>query len=258
MSITIDATKGWARPASSAEVIELFAGSGVPTPAHYFRCDEGSGNLANKFGGFSLNANGTPLYGQAAAGWAGTGVAADDNTTDGFVAAAGSGPNPATTSQVWAFVIALSAEPAANRLIGGMNIGGAATTTATMRFAPSGATNRLSIIANANANGTLDHPAGDYVLTIMHDIAGARAKVYSAIQTVTGVISSAMADGNKGLFRASALGGAVCFGVYVWEGVDAEGLDDADIATIRSRIEAPPAASAKGHYYRRLLAMGGA
>jgi hypothetical protein len=69
----------------------------------------------------NLVAKGTPLYAQAATGWSNTGVGADDNTTDGFTVASGTGPNPNTTSQVWMVVLSIEVEPTALRAFLGVN-----------------------------------------------------------------------------------------------------------------------------------------
>ena len=242
MSITKDATKGWARPVSAAEWTELLSGTGIPNPDSAWPCTEASGNLSDVIGSLTLSANGTPLYAQAAAGWAGTGVAADDNTTDGFRAASGVGPNPTTTSQAWLFVIALQAEPTAARVIGGINTGsGTAGTSVRAQFNPSAGTNAPRILANANVNGSLDHGAGDYVFTLLYDRAGSRAKFYTDLETVTGTVPASIADGNKGVFCQTSVGSAVCMYAAMWSGANAEGLSDANVATIRGRIQSPPA-----------------
>lgn len=250
MAITIDATKRWARPASAAEYTSLLLGSGIANPDSAWDGKEGSGNLADKIASLTLTAKGTPLYAQAGTGWAGTGVAADDNTSDGFTAGTGVGPSPATTSQVWMLIMAMETEPTAARTLMGM--GGAVACT--FVWNQSGATNRPRISINGvTATGTLDHGVGSYVLFLRYDRLASVAKIYTDLESVTGTYSSLVVDGNKGFGPASTTpGGHVIMGGALWSGANAETLDDAKIATIRTRIQNPP--TALGHQYRNLIA----
>lgn len=239
MAITKDATKGWARPANASEWTELLAGTGIGNPQSSWDCTEGSGNLADDIGSLTLTAGTTPLYAQAASGWSGTGVAADDNTSDRFVAAAATGPDPSTTSQVWLYVMHIGTEPTAGRVWGGINMG-SATLCCRLQFAPSAGTNKLRInVVGTSTDGAADYAVGDYVIAVRYDRAASVAKAYSNLETVTGTYSSTVADGNKG-FGQSAPGDCQIFLMAMWSGAAAEALDDSAIATIISLIQSPP------------------
>lgn len=251
MPITRDATKKWARPASAAEWTALLAGTSIANPDSWWPGTEASGDLNDVVGATTLPARNTPLYAQPATGWAGTGVAATDNSTDGFCVASGGGHDPSATSQVWIFVASIETEPTAARILGGAHT---IADGVLVGFSPSAGTNRLSVFCdNVGANGSIDHPTGSYVFALRYDRAASVVKAYSDLETVAGTYSATTADGLKGFGPTNAtVGGVVIMGIALWSGANAETLDDAAIATIRARIESPPAG---GHYYRRLLEM---
>lgn len=239
MSITKDATKGWALPASAAEFTELLAGTGIANPDHAWKGQVASGNLSDLIGSLTLTARGTPLYSQAATGWSSTGVGADDNTTDGFTAASGVGPSPATTSQVWFIVLSLEVEPTATRTLIGMNPGASGFS---INFVPAAGTNKIrAAIAGVTADGAADHAVGSYVFALRYDRAASVAKISSDLEAVAGLYSAALVDGQKGFGpAATTVGSATVLYMLMYEGANAEALSDANITTIRARIESPP------------------
>lgn len=109
-------------------------------------------------------------------------------------------------------------------------------------FGPSAGTNRLRIdVAGVTTNGTADHAVGSYVFVLRYDRAASAAKASSDLETVTGTYSAAAADGNKGIgYGTTSPGSVTVLLVALWQGANAETLDDTKIATIRSRIESPP------------------
>jgi hypothetical protein len=242
VAITIDATKGWARPANASEWTELLAGTGIANPDSSWDCGEASGNLADDIGSLTLTANLSPLYAQSATGWAGTGVDATDGTADRFAAAASVGPDPASSSQVWMFTLAIQTEPTVTRHFGGINTI-SSTQECRLGWSPSAGTNRLRIgVVGVGTIGTLDHPVGDYVVFLRYDRAASIATAYSDLETVVGTYSASVVDGPKGYGSAGSPGGIVVMQIALWHGANAETIDDADVATIRSRIESPPIA----------------
>lgn len=251
-----DPTKGWARPANAAEWTTLLAGTGIANPDHSWDCTIGAGNLSDQIGSLTLTAGGTVSYAQAATGWSGTGVSGTDGVAGRFAAAAGVGPDPDVTSQVWLVMFNLASAPlAAIRAAFGINLTNSANAYR-MLFLTSGSV-RAAFNAT-NVDGAVNHPAGDYVAVMRYDRAATVAKVYTDLETLTNVYSAVnLTDNFKGIGSAGYPGGVVFFLVAMWEGANAETLDDTKIATIRSRIEAPPGGS-KGFYYRHLLKMMGA
>lgn len=241
MAITIDATKGWARPANGAEWTELLAGTGIGNPDSSWDCTEGSGNLADDIGSVTLTAVTSPIYSQAAAGWAGTGLGFTDGTSDAFRAHTGVGPDPTTTSQAWLVVVNFASNPqAAARAFFGINM--TSSTACCRAQLQSTGVIRLNV-AGVSVDGAASHPNGDYVFVIRYDRAATLAKLYSDLETLTGTYSAAgVLDANKGVGSAGAPAGMTCFLVAMWSGANAETLDDTAIATIRARIESPPVA----------------
>lgn len=237
MTVTVDATKGWARPASSAECTELL---GARVMNHWWPCTEASGDLADVISGLTLTAVLTPLYGQPATGWDGTGVACDAGSGDRFQADTGVGPNPATTSQTWMFVISIETEPTSTRVWGGINHG-STTTTCRLVFVPSGGVNKLRFqVMNMSTDGAADHGVGSYIIFARYDRAVSSAKAYSDLETITGTYDAGVTDGRKGFGSGQSPDDIVCLGIGLWTGATAEALDDADIATIRGLFQSPP------------------
>ncbi len=240
MTITKDATKGWALPASAAEWTELLSGTGIANPDHAWPCQIASGDLSDVIGSLALTARTTPIYSKSATGWTSTGVGFTDASNDGFIAASGTGPDPSTTSQTWVMVVSIETEATLSRNIFGMNAGASGIS---MLWAPSAGTNRLRVSAFGSSTiGTADHSAGSYVFTLRYDRAVSATKATSDIETITGTYSASAADGDKGPGATSNNdGGLTILYVALWEGSNAEALDDTDIGTIRSKIESPPA-----------------
>jgi hypothetical protein len=239
VSITVDATRGWALCQSAAEWTSLLAGTGIANPDNAWPGQVASGNMLDVIGSMNLVAKGTPLYAQAATGWSNTGIGADDNTTDGFTVASGTGPNPNTTSQVWMVVLSIETEPTALRAFLGVNGG----TVLQVLFAPAAGVNKLRInVAGTTTTGTADHGTGSYVIFLRYDRSGAgAAKVLSDLETVTGTYAATPTDGNKGFGPAATTPGSITvLYMALWSGANAESLDDTKIGTIRSLIEAPP------------------
>ena len=240
-AITVDATSGYARPMNASEVTKLLAGTGIPNPDNCWPCIETSGSLVDIINGsLALAPFGSPLYAQTATGWAVGGVkATTDNSTDGFQAAVGSGPSPATTSQTWLFVLAMPSYPAATRVLGGLNVN-AAPAQVRLQITPSTG-NKLRIVCDGvTATGTVNHTTGTRVFGFTYDRTNSRVVAYSDLEALAGTYSAGVADGNKGFGRQNTYSSAVCLGIYLWHGTKSEGLSDANIATIISRIQSPP------------------
>lgn len=259
MPITTDATKGWALPASAAEWTTLLATTGIANPDSAWRLNQGAGNASDLIGSLTLTANGTPNYVVAATGWTATGVSVPDNGTHGFNVIAAAGPDPATTSQVWMFIVSIEVEPTAARNFIGVNSGAAAIATT---FQPAAGVNKLRVTCvGVSITGTADHGVGSYVFTLRYDRAVSAAKAYSDLETVSTTYSGATTDGKKGFsFGGASPGSIVLLYAALWTGANAETLDDTKIGTIRSKIESPPGAGGGGAasgYYRHLLRMGG-
>lgn len=260
MPVPVDATKGWARCTSASDWTALLASTGASNPDDSYDCTEGSGNLIDDIGATNLTAQNSPLYGQSATGWAGTGVAVTNASTGRFVMPSGTGPNPTTTSQVWLWTIHTGSVPGANSAISGIN---SSTGTNAYRFLML-TSGRLRAVFNGVSvdSASTAYANTDLVVVMRYDRAAGVAKLYiNNAETLTNVYSSsAIVDGVKGFGSSAGIGGIVCMQMALWTGANAESLDDTKIAAIISAIKSPPSGSSTGHYYRRLrqMAMQGA
>ncbi len=97
---TVDATSGWAVPASTAEWTSLLAGSGLANPSLLWLCQEAAGNLADSIGSGTGAKGGAPTYQNAVSGWSRKAVICRNSAADIF----DYGSWPAASSLVLAIV----------------------------------------------------------------------------------------------------------------------------------------------------------
>ncbi len=231
IAVDIDATSSKGVPSTAFQWTML----GV-TIASGWLAQEASGNLAG-FGpsAFTLTANATPLYQQAVTGWTRTASAFSQVVGQRFMAAAGTGPNPASTSVLWfGYMVAQTAPGGSRGLVsaGGNvaigNINGANVL-------------RLACVGVNTDDSTTDPVADDLVhpIVLKYDRTNSAVVLYTDEAKTVGTFNSGATDNNKGfgggpLFTASTpalsgvLIGAVC------SGANAE-LSD---ATIKALLQA--------------------
>lgn len=224
--------------------IDAASGKGVPSTAFQFTmlgltlhsgwlAQEASGNLAG-FGpsAFTLTANATPLYQQAVAGWTRTASAFNQTVAQRFMAGAGTGPNPASTSVLWLAYYVGQTGPGGQRgvISAGTNVAiGHTNTSNSLRLACVG----------VNTDDTTTDPVGDdlvHPLILKYDRTNSAVVMYTDEVKTVGTFNSGATDNNKGygggpLFTASppALSG-VLYG-FVLSGANAE-LSDAQVKTL--------------------------
>lgn len=228
--------------------IDATSGKGVPSTAFQFTmlgvtlhsgwlAQEASGNLAG-FGpsSFTLTANATPLYQQAVAGWTRTASAFSQVVGQRFMAAAATGPNPASTSVLWCgYMVAQTAPGGARGLI---------STGGNVAIAVVNGTNALRLgCVGVNTDETTTDPVGDdlvHPIVLKYDRTNSAVVLYTDEAKTVGTFNSGATDNNKGfgggpLFTASppALCG-VLFG-FVLSGANAE-LSDATIKTLLQNL----------------------
>lgn len=255
-SFTIDATKGWAFPATAAEWTNFLArGTGLSNwgaPTSLYNCQEdgsvGHTSLVDSISGNTLAPNANPLYGTTVAGMARKAVSFTDNTisqkffaTTGVLAAS-------TNSVLWLMSLDLTVVPAGTRVIMAVDNAGAPwldvllLTSGKIRIAHAGAT----------ADTTSSYVGiGPFWIAVLYDRTNAR----TVLMTSTGEIltvawANITSDSQKGIGAVVAAGAAAAdfFYVSVWYGATAE-RSNADITALFSALTAPPSNTAGGVYY---------
>jgi hypothetical protein len=207
-TVSRDATSGIYTPASAAEWTKVLTAAAIASggPGSTWLCQEASGNLADSIGSVTLTANGAVTYRGGVGGWTRLAAGIPAATAARFQAAAGIGPNPASTSVLWLGYI-LAAVTANNRGI--MTIGGAAAGTNCEAFTlitthfP-----RLTCVA-VTADGASDPTAAVRPWIIRYDRTNSRVNLYTNQEKVTGTYNAGVTDGNKG-FGATANAAVAC------------------------------------------------
>lgn len=183
-----DATSGWRCPVNAYQWTLL-----GETIAGIWLCQEASGNLADSAGSLTLTAVVTPTYSNAVAGWTRLAVGCN-GTTDGFRAAAGSGPDPSTTSSLWIWYVNIpTAAP------GGTAAICYASDTASPHQLGHAATDRIQVkTLAATTNGGVD-PGGVRLCMLQYDRANSLANGYTSQEKLVNTYSASVTDGNKGI-----------------------------------------------------------
>lgn len=175
-----------------------FASLGIATPSHLWPCQEASGNLADSLGGLSLVAAGTPLYQQSVPGFTRKAVGFNEGAGQRFTVAAGSGPNPATTSVAWLGYFRMTAG------VGGVNrrvlcaCDGIATTGVMANLTTSNVVRLLCVAVGAN--GSYDYNDGAlHPMLLVYDRTNSLVRCYTDKEQVNGTYNSGAVDAAKGL-----------------------------------------------------------
>jgi hypothetical protein len=228
------ATSGIYCPANAAQWTTLMSVAGLSTgnPSSAWLCQEANGNLADSIGSVTLTANATPLYQQVVSGWSRRGVGLNGGAAQRFAAAAGVGPNPATTSVLWLFYTSITATPGSvlthiSVSNGATNCVMNVTTTPRLRCT----------CAGVNVAGTVDPTsAGIMPMALLYDRTNSRVSVFTSQEKIAGTYNSGVVDSLKGLggMAATANTGQCVYGC-VFSGAAAE-LSDAQVKTMLTTL----------------------
>lgn len=229
-SWAIDATSGIAVPASATEWSAFIAAKGlsISVPSSLWLMQESSGNLSDSIGSLTLTANGTPLYQQSVTGWTRKGVGFNEGVAQRFAAASGVGPSPATTSQTWLWLCAITSTPSATRMIATVST---AATSFDARYLSTG--HVRAQIAGTNADGT-GAPTGAGVMpfALKYNRTGSESKVFTGQEKLAPIYSASVGDGFKGVGggTTNAITGQCVYGA-MWSGTAGE-ISDADLKAL--------------------------
>lgn len=228
--VTKDATSGIRIPQSSTEWTNFIAYHGLAAgvPSRLWLLQDASGNPAAAIGADSLTANNTPNYQQSETGWTAKSIGLDAGTADRIVLASGTGPDPATTSQMWFGLISFPAIPGATRVAFGINNNSATLGCHILHMTTSGFI-QLRVLA-LTTDGTSNHSAGIHPVIVQYDRTNSLARVLSDLEIVTGTYSTLVVDGNKGLGSNSSAN-VKCLYMAQWQSAAAE-LSQANIKSL--------------------------
>src|SRR6185295_13988613 len=198
VSWTVDATSGIAVPANATEwnSFRSYNKLSIANPNSLWLCQESSGNLADSIGALTLTAASGPTYRNAVAGWSRFGVGMADASVARFVAAAGVGPDPTTTSQTWMFIFSLPTVPAATRCLGGITTSNAVT-CCKADWLVSGFPS-INVVG-VSTDGIVVHSSATYPFMVTYNRTGLVAQTYTNREKVVGTYNAGVIDGNKGM-----------------------------------------------------------
>lgn len=225
-------------PANGAQWTQTMAVAGIGSgnPTDWWLCQEAAGNLASSGAGITLAANGTPLYQQAVSGWSRLGVGFTNAANQRFTAAAGIAPNPATTSVLFLWYMAITAAPGAQVVMG--NVSDGATNYRVMAQVV-GSTKIQNACAGVVVNGTTDATTvGIQPVVIQYDRTNSVANVYTLNDKIVGTYNASVVDGRKGIGGATSPTGQAVYGA-LWSGAGAE-MSAAQIKTLLQTLNWSP------------------
>jgi hypothetical protein len=219
----VDATSGIAVPSTLAQwnSFRTFHGLTMPAPSGLYLCQEAAGNLTDTIGGVTLTAQNAPLYQQAAAGWTRKGVGCTDGSSQRFTAAAGVGPNPTTTSQIWLWLaIPPGVAPGSARDLCGLF----GATPSSLRT--TGALLPRYLSDGVTVDGATAFTGAWNMLATRYDRANSRTVGYTTSERLVGTYAGTTTDGNKGIGDGPTTAAAATYVYGVrWDGAAAEVTD---------------------------------
>lgn len=232
-----DATSNIYYPANSSQWTQFrsAASLSIGNPNSLWLCQEASGNLADSIGSLTLTATGSPAYNQAVAGHTRLGLTVGtDGAADRFAAAAGVGPSPATTSQVWLFGCLFPATPAAVRTVGGLNITSGTNSFRVMHLNATGFVRNQ--VVSVNTDGANSCSTEFHLIVMRYDRANSVGNVYTKDEKLVGTYSASVNDGAKGI-----LNGSLTKVVYIamWSGANAENFTDGNTKSLVQAMGTP-------------------
>jgi hypothetical protein len=228
-----DATSSKYVPSSAAQ----FTALGLTAPSSIWLLQMASGNASDSVGSLTLTAANTPQYQQSATGWTRVGVGFTDGSTMRFSAAAGTGPDPTTTSTLWLFYTVIRTEPTSTRIVGGATRIDQSSDCVRQVWSPSAGTNRLNMNCDgvgANGAALADHAAGSHPIVVKYDRTNSACVAFSEIDKATTTYSAAVVDGAKGL-GSNSTPDMVCVYAAMWSGAAAE-MSNATIKTMLTTL----------------------
>jgi hypothetical protein len=237
--VTKDATAGKYFPASTTEWTNFIARKGLSmsVPDSIYLMQEASGNLADSgTAAITLTAAGSISYQQTATGYSRKGWTIAVSGTNGFRAASGVGPSPATTSSLWLLVASVTASAAGSRsIIAG---GGAATSTEMTAYVVNTAPpNQRIKCATVTTDGSVDPTTQGFIpYTLQYDRANSVAAMTTPSARITATYNSGVTDGQKGFGAgiSSCAGMTAIYGLR-WDGAHAE-VTDANIKALEQAL----------------------
>jgi hypothetical protein len=226
--VTKDATGGKYFPASATEWNSLITRKGLAmvAPDHQWDLQQASGNATDVIGALTLTLAGTPAFQQTVTGYSRKAVTFTVGNTQGFRAAAGTGPNPASTSTLWLAVVNVTASAAGARSI--IAVGGAATSTECTYYVVNTAPpNQRVKCATVATDGAVDLTTqGVIPISIRYDRTNSKVEITTPGALTAGTYNSGVTDGLKGIGAGiSSCAGFQGLVLYCWEGSHAEGTD---------------------------------
>ena len=190
--VNFDGPNHWYTPGVAADWTYL----GLPTPTAAWLCQETSGSLADSIGSLALAPTGTVGYRKTVTGWTGKGIELDNATTDAVGMAAGTGPNPSTTSIFLLGYIDILSTPGGDRNL--LQVGGAAAATECSIKVTSAPILKGKVLT-ATANGTVDPSTiGVFAVGLKYDRAHGTAAIYTDAEKIALTYNSGVTDGFKG------------------------------------------------------------
>lgn len=189
---------------------------GIVAPNHLWLSQEASGNLTDSIGGVTLAANGTPTYGNAVSGWTRKGLGFDETANQRFSVAAGTGPNPATTSVAWMCYFRVTSDVTSTnrRLL--IAADGLATTGVLCNLTLNGGQTLVRIVCvSVGANGTYDYNDGNvHPALLVYDRTNSLVRIYTDKEQLNGTYDAGAVDAAKGICAAGS--GNSILGNVLW------------------------------------------
>lgn len=204
--VSRDATSGVYVPTSSSEWSTALASAGLVSggPSSLYLCQEASGNAADSIGAIAMTAAGSPLYQQAVTGWTRKAFGFNGGASQKFSVAAGTGPNPSSTSVAYLLYANVTATPAS--IMGLAAIASAAAPVAVqVNTTPRLRTMNPGTATTAGASNPT--ATGLQPMLLKYDRTNSTLVLYTGQEKIVGTYTSGAVDSAKGL-GGLASGGA--------------------------------------------------
>lgn len=235
-----DATSLEYYPSSPTQWTNFRAFHGITTPANPtsgYTCQNASGNLTDFMtGGVTLTLTGTGAFQQNLTGRTRKGVSCStDGSTDRFAAAAGVGPNPTTTSQLWLGVAQFPATPAATRSLFGINLTSASNSLRFQHLITSGLPRLQSV--GTTADGANAISSEFHAISVNFDRANSESWITTNDEKITpGAFNAGVNDGAKGFGNGTL---ARLGYLLRWDGAAAEAITSTNLKTLITALRWP-------------------
>ncbi len=226
-------------PASDAEFTRFKTAKGltVTNPNGIYNDQEASGNMLDSGPNpVTLTVNASPSYQQPVTGYTRTFWAVADASSARVAAAAGVGPNPATTSSIWLGVYSFGAAPSTTRIF----MGPACNASATGVRVGMNSSGQLQLsVAGVGVTATPDYSGGNHLVGVRYDRAHSEVSLLADLTATAGTYNgAAITDQNKGILTAPNSGSGpfkVGYGLR-WDGANAEANTDAEMAALAAAM----------------------